>query len=285
MTRWELHEGEALAILQKLPDKSCDALISDPPYSSGGQFRGDRMQDVHTKYTNSDSGQQSRPEFAGDNRDQRAYAYWCALWLCECQRILKPGAPVVLFTDWRQLPTTTDLIQAGGFVWRGLAVWDKTEGARPQLGAFRSQCEYVVWGSNGPRDPAVLEAVGVLPGVFRVPNRKDDKHHVTGKPTELMRQLVKICAPGGKILDPFAGSGTTLVAALAEGRSAIGIERVAEYATIARDRCRAAEMSRDYLAPNTQGGLFQGVDPPPGPAPTMTLPEYEQPTGSGDFSE
>lgn len=52
-----------------------------------------------------------------------------------------------------------------------------------------------------------------LPGVFRYPVKKNDKHHLTGKPTPLMRNVVKICRPGGVILDPFAGSGTTIVAA------------------------------------------------------------------------
>lgn len=49
----------------------------------------------------------------------------------------------------------------------------------------------------------------VLPGVIRESVRKADKHHLTGKPNELMRQLVRICEADGRVLDPFAGSGTT----------------------------------------------------------------------------
>jgi site-specific DNA-methyltransferase (adenine-specific) len=56
-----------------------------------------------------------------------------------------------------------------------------------------------------------------------------------------MRQLVKICTPGGTILDPFAGSGSTGVAALAEGYSFTGIEQSAEYAAIARERLDEAQ--------------------------------------------
>lgn len=62
-------------------------------------------------------------------------------------------------------------------------------------------------------------------------------HHPTVKPIALMRWLCRLVAPpGGTILDPFAGSGSTIIAALREGFSAIGIEREAEYAELARVR-------------------------------------------------
>lgn len=129
--------------------------------------------------------------------------------------MLNEGAPVLLFTIWQQLPLTTDVLQIAGFTWRGITVWDKTEGVRPQLGRFRNQAEYIVWGSkdNMPLD----RRAPVLPGVVGESVRKADKNHLTVKPTELMRKLVQICKTGGEILDPFAGSGTTLLAADIEG--------------------------------------------------------------------
>ena len=51
-----------------------------------------------------------------------------------------------------------------------------------------------------------------------------------------MRDVVKITEPGGHILDPFAGSGTTILAAVLEGYSATGIEVTEEYAKLARER-------------------------------------------------
>ena len=57
------------------------------------------------------------------------------------------------------------------------------------------------------------------------------------KPVELVRWLVRlVCPKGGLVLDPFAGSGTTGVAALAEGMEAVLIEREAEYAADIRAR-------------------------------------------------
>jgi len=235
MTRFVIHVGEALGILRTLPDESVDAIITDPPYSSGGAFRSDRMGTPNQKYTQS-RVKNLRPEFSGDNRDQRAFAYWCSLWLSECLRIAKPSAPIVCFTDWRQLPTATDAIQVGGWVWRGIAVWDKPI-ARPALGRFVNSAEYMVWGSNGPmpRRPEI----GNLPGTYRVSQKQSDKFHVTGKPTELMRYVSRICREDGVVLDPFMGSGSTGVGALLEGRRFIGIDRSSVYADIARQRLQS----------------------------------------------
>lgn len=244
--RFTLHMGEMLGVLQTLPDASVDAVITDPPYSSGGQYRGDRANDTGSKYVQTGT-KILRPDFAGDNRDQRAYGYWSALWLAECLRIAKPGAPICLFTDWRQLPTTTDMLQAGGWVWRGIAVWDKTEAARPMSGRFTSQAEYVAWGSAGPM-PVDLTAP-CLPGVFRVVVKQRDKFHQTGKPTALMRQVVQICPKDGVVLDPFMGSGTTGVAALLEGRRFIGVEKQADIYETAERRIHGTQPEGSQAIP------------------------------------
>ncbi|WP_108784847.1 DNA-methyltransferase, partial [Xanthomonas fragariae] len=192
-----------------------------------------RARPPSTKYVQG-GGAQLHADFVGDERDQRSHLKWMHLWLSECARVLKDGAPVLLFTDWRQLPLTTDALQIAGFTWRGITVWDKTEGVRPQLGRFRNQAEYIVWGSKGnmPLD----RRAPVLPGVIRQSVRKADKHHLTGKPTELMRQLVRICEAGGHVLDPFAGSGTTLLAAELEGLKWTGIELTQHYTEISSGR-------------------------------------------------
>ena len=197
-----------------------DAIITDPPYSTGGLTRSDRAPNPHSKYTQTGSDR-SRLEFSGDNRDGRSWAYWCNLWLSECLRIVKPSGYVLMFTDWRQLPTASDAIQAAGWVWRGIISWDKTEGARaPHTGYFRHQCEYLVWGTRG----VSKKNSGPWPGAFRFPVLQRDKHHLTGKPTELLRRLVRVAPPGGLVLDPFMGSGTTGVACALEGRRFIGAE-------------------------------------------------------------
>ena len=167
--------------------------------------------------------------------DQNAWAQWTYRWLKECKRVAKDGAPIVIFIDWRQLGLLTTLLQWAGWRWLGVAVWDKTEACRPQMGRFAAQAEYIVWGAKG-RLPAKRH-VGTLPGVFRhrveVPGKK---LHMTGKPLVLMEDLLRIVVPGGIILDPFAGSGSTLLAARNLGLGYVGIEASADYYKIAWER-------------------------------------------------
>lgn len=249
MSRWSLHEGESYKWLCSLPDGHADALITDPPYSSGGMVRGDRTVGTDAKYVRTER-HGVRAEFDGDARDQRSWTMWATLWLSEACRVVRPGGAVALFVDWRQLPALSDAMQAGGWTWRGIVTWDKTErGARPQLGRFRNQAEYVLWGSRGAM--SMERDAAVLPGVVRHYHDDTDRHHQTGKPTPVMREIVKLCERGGLILDPFAGSGTTGVAALLEGYRFAGAEFSPHYAEVARQRLADAE--RGYVRPFGEG--------------------------------
>lgn len=222
-----------------------DVVLTDPPYSSGARDAGGRQADPVNKYAQNGDAK-GRPTFTGDNRDQRSWAYWCTLWMAECLRVAKPGAYLLVFTDWRQLPSCTDAVQAAGWLWRGVVAWDKSECARaPHKGYFRHQCEYVVWATNGS---ASTDASGPWAGCYRIPVRKADKHHLTGKPTELMRQLVRCCPPAGVVLDGFMGSGTTGVACAESGRGFIGIEKERRYFEIAQRRIAEAVRARSQAA-------------------------------------
>lgn len=237
--RATIYTGDALDVLHQLGTASVDALVTDPPYSSGGMVRGDRAgQSAIAKYVTTGSAMKAGVEFTGDNRDQRGYAYWTALWLSEALRVVKPGGVALLFTDWRQLPTTTDALQAGGFVWRGIVPWHKPA-ARPQPGRFTAACEFVVWGSAGPMDND-YKTQPTFPGFYQASSPKD-RLHPTQKPLSVMREMVKIAPLDGLVLDPFLGSGTTGIAALTEGRRFVGVEQSPHYADAAAARFRDVE--------------------------------------------
>lgn len=237
-----IYHGETLNALAGMTERDIAAVVADPPYSSGGLFRSDRQVDPSQKYRGWSQGEsgsvqpKSEPgSFGGDSRDQRSYLTWSALWLSMCWSMAKPTAQAFVCTDWRQLPTTTDAVQAGGWTWRGLCVWDKGVG-RPMKGRFRNHLEYIVWASHG----AMPEARDVYPStLLKHAPPGTEREHVTQKPVGLLREILCV-APDGAVLDPFMGSGTTLLAAKELGRSAIGIEIEERYCEIAAKRLAQA---------------------------------------------
>jgi site-specific DNA-methyltransferase (adenine-specific) len=235
-----IYRADCLEVLPKLRD--IDALITDPPYSSGGMVRGDRMQTTRAKYQSTDVARE-HADFTGDNRDQRGFVAWSALWLMYALDAVKPGGIACLFSDWRQLPCMTDALQAGGWVWRGVVPWDKVN-ARPMPNRFRAQCEYVVWGTAGPRD-FDMSAADYHPGILtEKPPANEDREHSTQKPVGIMSTLSLVAPAGGVVLDPFMGSGTTGVACIATGRRFIGIEKSHQHFATAHERITAAYANR-----------------------------------------
>lgn len=212
--------GDSLEILPYLEQGSVDAVLTDPPYSSGGAFRGDRTLKTVAKYVQSGT-QVERSEFTGDNRDQRSFLAWCSLWLCAARYAACDGAILCSFIDWRQLPVFTDAVQAGGWVWRNIGTWWKP-GCRMQRGRFSSSAEYIVYATNGAhpsdgeRSPQNVFSCASLAG--------EEKDHIAEKPPEVADWIVGATRPRALILDPFMGSCSFGVAAVRSGRCFIGID-------------------------------------------------------------
>jgi site-specific DNA-methyltransferase (adenine-specific) len=230
-TQFCVCQCNALELLGALPPESIDAVVTDPPYSSGGAFRGDRAARTGTKYI-ANGAHVAGPDFAGDSRDQLSQLAWCTLWLSQALRAAKDGAPIVMWSDWRQIGLSITALQCGGWIFRGIVPWTKKGAGRPQRGRFRSDAEFAVWGSKGPMplDRAVGGPSRALLGhVQAAPIVAAKRRHQTEKPVEVMRELVRICEPGGVVLDPFTGGGSTGVAAIREGYRFIGGELVETY--------------------------------------------------------
>jgi len=246
-----LYHGECRKVLESLAlaPGSVAGAVTDPPYSSGGLMRSDRNRAGVDKYVLNGT-ELERPDYSGDNRDQRSYLAWAALWLAEIHGVAERGAPLYMFTDWRQLPVNSDAIQAGGWIWRGIIPWDKTEAARPQKGWFRAQCEYVLTATNGTMGLEQDRAGTCSPGIWREYVGGGKKHHVVGKPLGLMMELVGKARPGGLVVDLFAGGGTTLVAAARMGYPVIGIEIEEAHCEVTAKRLTGEEAT-------AMGGMFK----------------------------
>ena len=229
----ELYNGDCRTFLSDYIGAQFDAVITDPPYASGGATLAERSASTSQKYTATKKACPF-PDFMGDQMDARSWLHMMADVLALARVRCHDGAVMVAFCDWRQMPLLTDAVQ-----------WDKLT-SRPQKGRFRQQAEFAVWASNGKLP--IDRPVSVLPGVFKAANVQGmQRIHQTQKPEEIMRQICKICLPGGRILDPFAGSGSTLAAAELEGYDSVGVELSEEIAKRAAERL-GVEVKRQELS-------------------------------------
>ncbi|WP_234323026.1 site-specific DNA-methyltransferase [Streptomyces sp. NRRL S-350] len=194
------------------------------------------------KYVTSGSAHDLKT-FPGENRDQHSYRSWLTELLTEAYRASTEHAVSMVFSDWRQEPTTSDALQMAGWTRQGTIPWIKPA-SRPRKGGFKQSAEFITWGVKGTLDN---NRDIYLPGHFTASQPRKDRVHITQKPLEIMQQLVRICPEDGVVLDPFTGSGSTGVAALLEGRRFVGVELSPHYADIAEQRLRA-ELTQDDFA-------------------------------------
>lgn len=225
MTR--LQHVECADSLLYLSDLSGEfaGVFTDPPYCSGAAQSAQRQRgNTSAKY--------GGLPFLGDTRDQAAFKYWCTLWLSHCYRLTVDGGVCAVWIDWRQLSTIADALQAAGFIWRGVVVWDKTLAARPVPGRPRHQCEYLLWGSKGK-----LKSEGSpLPGCVSASVPNDERFHIAAKPVSVLRPFLSLFRSDLPILDPFAGSGSLAVACVLENQPYLGLEMDEGWSAMANDR-------------------------------------------------
>lgn len=195
----KVYQCDALSLLRAMPDKSADAIISDPPY--GVEYKG---WDVTPSQ----------------------------LWLDECLRVATGSVVWFGASPIYALQSVINLSPAPD----RLLIWSPSftlKKATLNSMYYRFHPIYV-W-----RPPE--KQSGLYSDVITTPT---DGHnwwnHPATKPLKLMRKIVEAFSViGGTVIDPFAGSGTTLVAAQHAGRQYIGCDLEYEYVEIARARLAA----------------------------------------------
>lgn len=221
-----LYYGDALRILCSLPDSSVDAVVTDPPYSSGTRREASKGVRKSMK-----RGTADEEWFTSDSLTTNGFQWLMRECATQWRRVLVPGGHALVFIDWRMVAPLSGAIESADMRHVGLLVWNK---ARLGMGAyFRNQHELILHFTNGKSLPPQRRDVA---NVLTHPPVKGGEHP-TEKPVGLMRDLISVVAPpGGVVLDPFAGSGSTLVAAKELGVRAIGIEREEKYLALAASR-------------------------------------------------
>ncbi len=231
-----------------------------------------------------------------DDLAPEAYRELLAAVFAACWRVMLPGARICLVVPlgvgrrpWQPLaPLLMDVLRQTGFELRGVIVWDKgSSGNRTTWGSwrlptdpsFRDTTELIVVAGKGrgvalPVPDAVLERgehgrvapwlpadyfMALAQDHWRIaPESAQAAGHPAPFPVDLVTRLLHFYAyPGAHVLDPFAGSGTTGLAALRFGCSASLFEISAAYCRLAADRLQG-EISAGRGASSGSGG------PPPG---------------------
>ena len=143
---WEIIHGDALKVLREFDPNTFDAVITDPPYASGGRTQAEKNKSTDKKY--SSMGESAPPPFDGDSKDQRSWTRWAAEWLYDARRSVNP-VPLCACSSIGGSSLQPQM-RSSGRGGSGAVQLSGTKGnSRPQKGRFRQQAEYIVWGSNG----------------------------------------------------------------------------------------------------------------------------------------
>jgi site-specific DNA-methyltransferase (adenine-specific) len=222
--------GDCLAHMRNIPDASVDAVVMDPPYCSGGFSEAGKS--AATSQGVCSERRDEVPWFKGDNMTTAGLVWLLRAVAFESCRVLRPSGSLMCFMDWRMVPNLVPALESSGLRYQNLVVWDK--GAAALGNGFRATHEMIAHFTNG--EPAYHSCQhGNVLRHKRI--QSGEREHFAQKPVELLRDLLRtVSPPGGTVLDPFAGSGSTLVAAASLGMNAIGFERDRGYFEVASRR-------------------------------------------------
>jgi len=229
-----------MEVLEQLEPGSVDVIFADPPYflSNGGTTcQAGKRVSVNKGKWDASMGAQDNHEF-----NKR--------WLAACQKLLTPNGSIWVSGTAHVIFSVGYAMQELGFKLLNDIVWEKPN-PPPNLSCryFTHSTELVVWAARDRKSKHHFEYAEMkqrngdkqMKNVWRftAPGKAEKNHgrHPTQKPLGLLdRLLVASCPEGGRVLDPFNGSGTTGVAAAKLGLSYTGIEREAEYLELSKSR-------------------------------------------------
>jgi site-specific DNA-methyltransferase (adenine-specific) len=250
----QLLNRDFLIDVANLPDGSIDLILADPPYGLGKDYGND-----------------------SDMRSGDDFIAWTRSWLELAIPKLKPSGSLYIFCTWQYAPEIfcflkTRLTMVNEIIWdrRVPSMGGTTRrftSVHDNIGFFAVSKDYYfdLDPVRIPYDAVTKKArsrklfegskwleLGYNPKDVWSVSRLHRQHaervdHPTQKPLEIVERMVLAsCPPGGRVLDPFMGSGTTAVACARQKREFVGYEINESYCAIARERVSAAAQA----APN-----------------------------------
>ncbi|MGA2337538.1 MAG: DNA methyltransferase [Terriglobales bacterium] len=202
--------GDCVRLMAGLPQESVDFILTDPPYLVNYRDRSGRC------VRNDDNDRWLQPAFA------------------EMYRVLKDESFCISFYGWNKTDLFMAAWRAAGLRIVGHIVFRKAYASSVRFMRYQHEQAYLLAKGDvaSPADP--------LSDVMEFPYSRN-RLHPTQKPVQALKPLIRaFCKPDGIVLDPFCGSGSTLVAARSVGRRFIGIDLDGEHFLTASSRVATA---------------------------------------------
>lgn len=249
-TNFTLYQGDSLKVLSQL-NQQFDVIFADPPYflSNGGKkIQGQRLISV-------DKGDWDKP-ISSDFVDE-----FNRKWIEACKPLLKHNGTIWVCGTFHNIYSVEKCLKDAGFQIINIITWQKSD-PTPTWGDlhFNFSSEYIIWARKTPKSrhffniDLITQLNGgiLMPDVWKLPTvgmwEKRCGKHPTQKPLRLLYRIILASTRNGEtILDPFAGSCTTGIAANLLGRKFVGIDQSREYLNLGIRRKTEIENESCFL--------------------------------------
>ena len=236
---FSLYKGDSLQILSQISNQF-DMIFADPPYflSNGGKkIQGRRMVSVN-------KGEWDKKK-SSDDIDK-----FNQEWINQCKPLLKDNGTIWVCGTYHNIFSVEKCLKNAGFKIINIITWQKSD-PTPTWGNlhFNFSSEYIIWAKKTPvanhyfnyELMKQLNGGKLMPDVWKLPTvglwEKTCGKHPTQKPLRLLYRIILASTKVGDIiLDPFAGSSTTGIAANLLGRKFIGIEQDEDFLLLGKKR-------------------------------------------------
>jgi len=224
--------GDVLTLMQTIPDKSINLIVTSPPYNiknstgngmkdgRGGKWKSAELMNGYADYD--------------DNMPHEKYVAWQRKCLEQMMRVIPDNGAIFYNHKWRVqnglLQDRQDIV--GGFPVRQIIIWQRKGGINFNAGYFLPTYE-VIYLIAKPKFKLVPKA-NAYGDVWEFAQEMKNEHPAPF-PVALIDRIVS-STTAGIVLDPFIGSGTTAIAALKNKRDYIGIELSPNYCKMAEER-------------------------------------------------
>ena len=237
----DITEGDCVEVMKEMPAGSIDCMVTDPPY--GIDWAGEKSIQRNRERAKGGSGTRAHEAIANDKEFDLV---WQLAWMKAAYRVLKDGAHIYVFCSEHYVGEFRSAIVEAGFSLKRMLIWNKKHhGIADLIGGYLPMTELILFAHKpAPRgEERALERARQT-NVIEVAGIRKMEFHPTEKPTGVLRPLILNSTKEGEtVLDPFAGSGSTGVAAKEEHREPVLIELNPKYVKVIEGRL-------------AQGGLF-----------------------------